>query len=1713
MGSALSEPLQSEELQILLWDQDRTIRRIQDALEARMFGAIRERFPITQEVPSDQYRRFEQFVVRFQALIEDARTRIGAVFRSPDSHNVTAIAQVVYETMQSVQRDLRGYVQAASAKGNGPILQAMEAATAALDRPLQLTDLGEDKLLETLVALPGDPSLQTATFFAVERRLDPVITATFDASNAPDLWERATAKREEEKEEVPAFRWSWSDEELFGQEKLPCFIRCEHSPQDLWREAETSLIEGFRQWRRQCEGMLQSRYYRVRKGERDLTRDQALDGIERAFMQHIPSYGQLLNKEHSLLWMETLSFQETEIPRRLRTFCQIEDGPEPTFIDDTLRIFFAKLRTGMPVEYPLIALPLVDSIPGGYVTRSIPRVSIGRDIAYSIIRKDALPETTVERIGRTHCSDPNVTNIMHSTREVSHALCRMLTQEMMNIPEKKICDAPSQVVAFWKDFLMRALTAIAEFKMSDVPSALLSEIKNAASFYVARMARRYSFVLPLDLQSIDSDERYEEELRDFYPQPPAPEQAVQEEEEVLEAVSSRPLTKEEMLDEWGATMDRMTVRVCKRGMLIMQNDAVREIDLEDMRKRGVEIIASFCSSGAVGKKRMRSLRKELKDAVRFGEVIGERPKLRKAIQDTMTMCTKELQQMFANIDAYREHTKIAVGSPEAQGAPTLSTEFIRCVFLSAFEEHRAHTSTEEKSLHAQAIADRRVDDAYNRWEISVTSMTDDAFAHGPGRMSLDQCLEILEVLRRESGHQPTLERLVPEYWKICVKQNQAVHDEIERRLRARFASAEPPQSEDRVERLERIPKQKFIGLTSALRQQYTDQMRVQMVAMVRAMGQQTATKIAEHYMQHRTQSQAQLRAIEAQLPDYLTLEECRSCYEQIQRLPKITDGIHVPDAFQHFSDEGRRKFDADIERQLPELFRPSEQTGPKIPRETLWTTLLDYQEAGAPERVTQAKYMALDPGFERTLRWCEQCLRQLYEDLPRHVTRDDCRVFVYSARAAMLPLEEAYPFSPAIRQEYKRSFDRICTCAERSIDALFAQKMPDTPEQQAQGARFEGGDLQGRSFSREEITGAIGDVLDVVTELGQMLFHKQREVFSEQVDLYRQLFLRAVREQCPQRFASDVDFIPLEDVCRVTNDPAERTPPPSRMEHWMMKTFPPRFATAMEQFKQQLPISPRKPLVPGTLTRKQVIRAIGDLQGKLEEQIAQVPGLPKGKTVKSEASTALTAARSLVVLRCPEPLSSPQDLQPLKDAMRRIRPGALAIGNSAFEREISIIVAQEIEALVAELEQHFTNGSDAAPPSSGLPSQGVVAEERDHKKSRSHSRQLPQMGKSQAKERLVVSRDTLTRWWTEVHGEAERRLEVALENTSLSPEHVRRAFLAKILQAPKSSLSSCDDCASFVEEMRELVAQLPLTIEVERTGIPLPTELQAFLSLQITHLEEGLLALPWPAEKAVSAKHRKHRSTSIKKSDASSDSGPPEGKNPKGIAEPTRDLLAIYDIAPDQIAERVAQAAADHMAHAAEQALIAHAGKWSEEEVERAAGELRRSIEASRQRAQTAIAALPVVSLSAEQLAAAAEDALLKATETTKEDPSIAEALKSAIADRRSAINGATGDEGIIEILMEGAGRGQGGFEETVEILKTAQREDRARKHGEEVKQLEQEGTVDVENLGSIIASLAAQARTGANPTEQEAALGELRKLQAFLRTIRGMYPPSPPTT
>jgi hypothetical protein len=526
---------QNQELQSLVWDKEESIGRIQMLLEARALAALQKLIPTKLEVSEKQHLRFSQFIKRFRAAIADVGKNIEITHKRPDKE-IHTIALSIHENIRTLQADVREFFEHTLNKDNGHTLEAIQVAVDAITQPIKLEQLQDDPLYETIDLVSGGAKFEAEQFFTIQKKPEPetvidkknsIPTATI----APQV-QSPIAKEQGNKENtgdvIPEFRWSWTDEELFGKEKLAECIRLPFSPEEVmefWEETQNLLLKEFEDWRQE---------YLDKCGDKIMAEGSVistiklLDEIESEFKKAFPKVKEGIStffKQSSFYVGSSENVAEAAAPiLKKRIFFIATGAPQPTFIDRLIYDFFLKMCNGERLEYPVVDPSLVTSERKRYYRLKafkadeshLTKGEIVDICCYQELPDDILNSTL------TDMADSLKGNSAHSLRVGTKFLQKAVREGLeKTMPNKILLNTEIDCIDLCKNMLNCALDAVHAFTYKDLPFDLLMKLKNNASFMLSRNVREKALTLPVGITwpKANSEDEIKHALSNFYPQP------------------------------------------------------------------------------------------------------------------------------------------------------------------------------------------------------------------------------------------------------------------------------------------------------------------------------------------------------------------------------------------------------------------------------------------------------------------------------------------------------------------------------------------------------------------------------------------------------------------------------------------------------------------------------------------------------------------------------------------------------------------------------------------------------------------------------------------------------------------------------------------------------------------------------------------------------------------------------------------------------------------------------------------------------------------------------------------------------------------------------------------------------------------------------------------------------------------------------------------
>ncbi len=517
----------SDELQALVWNKEGLAIQAGFVVETRVLTALHSVLPNPAEVSREQYEQFERLIRHVRSAIDTLKEGVISAFKEKGEKTEGKIMSHVKENLLAAQASIRDYAIALLVKKNGNTLEAVRVVANAMTETFEPKNLTEDALLAVMMNY-NDKKLDVEDFVRTKEQQEPQIRITFNNLPTENIAAKIIQEAQNAVKEIPEFRWSWTDDELFAEKKLPQVVRCIHTYQELekmWEEAGQELLRGMKEWKEQCKDY---EMLAIRSG-RLIDIDEVLSHRETTFALGLPERGKSIKEFFEKPYWEIDSeYLEKDLRDNLASFCTIQNGPAPLFIGDALRKFFEMAKTTVQVAYPFF-------ISEGNVNKEMKCYVPLKRVDVYVSPKDIFIErmTRINDFDSSEKLETNVINLMwkkHSDKiksnlksligEAARLLQRNIEKDLTaTLPDQITSRSHLEYVQNCKTALAQALATISAFSYSDLPTFLLMELKNAASFFVTRCVRvtALSSSLGREWTMKHDAQMLENELVNFYP--------------------------------------------------------------------------------------------------------------------------------------------------------------------------------------------------------------------------------------------------------------------------------------------------------------------------------------------------------------------------------------------------------------------------------------------------------------------------------------------------------------------------------------------------------------------------------------------------------------------------------------------------------------------------------------------------------------------------------------------------------------------------------------------------------------------------------------------------------------------------------------------------------------------------------------------------------------------------------------------------------------------------------------------------------------------------------------------------------------------------------------------------------------------------------------------------------------------------------------------
>lgn len=527
------------ELQNVLYSPTDRIERVEIILRHTISSTLHARFPTRGKVLKRDASILSKFLLKVEKGIEMLGLANSSIHGDAD-----AIAMQLSEGLSRLGEALD--VQQEDA-GEGTVnvvedaIRDASSAIQALVAKFTAQSLSDNEMLPVLESPFSDKQLSPEAFFDIPEAKPPELVFRKPKGSHSIIanvlaQQSAPSAGVSENKDVPAFRWSWTDDELFLERKLPQMRVLKGKKQNFISTLELlkkPLLTRFYQY--QSLSILQNPQYFVRFNAFKTSQDARIffDNLKKEFIQHIDSCiaelqqmfasGMMLEKS----WHSALSRKADE----LKYIFTQKKLPNPNFIEEELDKYIAQFnRLCKDEQYPL---PTITSqhISSSHVLlfnrdsrlkAALKTEQIREVFKYELLigcsRSDEGDMKDTMKKSLTGQYDVGKTS---EQKRIMEKVGSCLIQELgkVDISNLEQESSPLEHIQTMKLGLTIVLQCIEQFQAPEAPPHLLGIMKNAASYHVCWNFRE-SILTDFVESRLSMNKNCIAEMNDFYPTPP-----------------------------------------------------------------------------------------------------------------------------------------------------------------------------------------------------------------------------------------------------------------------------------------------------------------------------------------------------------------------------------------------------------------------------------------------------------------------------------------------------------------------------------------------------------------------------------------------------------------------------------------------------------------------------------------------------------------------------------------------------------------------------------------------------------------------------------------------------------------------------------------------------------------------------------------------------------------------------------------------------------------------------------------------------------------------------------------------------------------------------------------------------------------------------------------------------------------------------------------
>lgn len=528
----------SGELENVLYNSDERMARIEVLIRSTALTALAGKIPDKLNVSRSEAKMLERFITKIEEGIHSVQERNRKL--TGDAHE---IATVLSDGIDRIALILDR--PDADQKLNAQLIGAIQAGVDAVRNlvagfNVQLLD--DATIWHHMKIMPQNRELTVASFVDVpeEKKLKPQLS--FDRARGNDrlvadlfaAQDKNKGDVVEEVEKVPAFRWSWTDDELFASNQVPQIRKFTHDRGKLGffiQELEKDLSTGFEEWQEQCKSAIASTQTFHNPYGSTLYRDDILARKNANFHEEVKKILQAIEEcVRNGFWENEVAEAILTLEKRLEAHCKIkEEAPKPTSLfRPALDKIFARLKESEQLRCPFLPEKYISQTKINYrLARTNEKLGVNSKTVQDTMLSDttvsdtSFDQTVQSFLRKAYDSDlVKKSNERAAAKEATTSLRNLLENFSSKNLEEIVVTSAEEQVKLYKIWLRETLVLISDFQFQGLSPRLLTILKNAASFHMCWNFRGSVLHDYLWFGLKMNEAKLSEELAHFFPEPP-----------------------------------------------------------------------------------------------------------------------------------------------------------------------------------------------------------------------------------------------------------------------------------------------------------------------------------------------------------------------------------------------------------------------------------------------------------------------------------------------------------------------------------------------------------------------------------------------------------------------------------------------------------------------------------------------------------------------------------------------------------------------------------------------------------------------------------------------------------------------------------------------------------------------------------------------------------------------------------------------------------------------------------------------------------------------------------------------------------------------------------------------------------------------------------------------------------------------------------------